>query len=370
LIYCFLVVNSIIKIKRRKMKTGSIIQKVVMFMLASILVFSIVGCAATTPAPAASSGATGNQLPSGTKPVKVVFLTIQAMAPFEADVWRGINQAKTEGYASEVKLIQLKEPSEYEEGIRAVSQDGYDVVIATFEVLKPAIAAVAPDFPKTKYMNVWVSAPDPADKYPNVRGYVYNVEDGSYVNGVLAGKICGNQVGFVGGDDNAVIMRFLAGFEAGLKATNPSSTLNISFAGTYVDPVKGREIALSLFQRGVNCIMTAANQTGLGVIKAGQENQKMIFGVDVDQSKDAPDAVLSSALANAGESAYRTIKDAATNKWTGGTVNFGADDGAPAVAINMNFPGGIPAEALKAAQEAEAKIGKGEIKVPNTTTSR
>ncbi len=351
---------------------------------ALLLVLSLVACAGQ-PAPANEPASDGQptsaveqpaaeqpqgQLPAGATPVRVVFLTIQPFSPFEGDVWAGIQRAKADGYASEVKLIEFKEPSEYEEGVQAVSEDGFDVVIATFELLKPAITAVAPKFPDTHYVNVWVSAPEPADQYKNVRGYIYNVEDGSYVNGVIAAKMCGDHVGFVGGDDNAVILRFLAGFEAGVKTTNPNMTLDVAWAGTYIDPVKGREVALSLFQRGSNCIMTAANKTGLGVINAGQEVGKPIFGVDIDQSKDAPDTVVSSALANAGESAYRSIVDTVTDQWTGGTIYFGADDDVPAVAINMGYPEGFPEGTLEAAQEAESKIASGEIKVPETTTTR
>lgn len=345
--------------------------KSLFIFLTVVLIATILASCGGKPTPTAAPQTAGEGLPAGTKPIRVVFLTIQPFSPFEGDVWEGINKAKNEGYASEVKLIEFKEPSEYEEGVRAVSEDGYDLVFATFELLKPAIAAVAPDFPEVHYVNLWVGAPDPVDNYKNVRGYIYNVEQGSYVNGVIAAMMCGDHVGFVGGDDNAVILRFFAGFEAGLKATNPNMTLDVAWAGTYIDPVKGREIGLSLFQRGANCIMTAANKTGLGVINAGQEAGKPIFGVDYDQSREAPDTVISSAVTGAGIGAYKAIVEVATGKWTQyGTIYFGADDGISPVVINLSYPKGIPEDVLAAAKAAEAKIASGEIKVPETTTTR
>jgi basic membrane protein A len=343
-------------------------------LLALLTVASCGGAASPAPATQApatqAAGPTKAALPAGTKPLRVVFLIIQPFGtPFEGDVWNGIVRAKEDGYASEIKLIEFKEPSEYESGVRAVSEEGWDVVVGTFEILKPAFEKVAPDFPNTKYVNVWVTAPEPASKYPNVRGYVYNVEEGSYLNGVMAAMMSPNhRVGFIGGDDNAVILRFLAGFEAGVKATDPNTQIDISWAGTFIDPVKGRELAISLYQRGVDSIMTASNKTGLGVIVAGQELDKPVFGVDIDQSKDAPKTVISSALANAGESAYRSIVDAATNKWTGGTIYFGADDGLNTVAINSSY--GIPQNVLDAVKKAQDDIASGKIKVPETTDTR
>ena len=312
----------------------------------------------------------GEPIPEGEDPIRVVMLIIQPFgSPFEGDLWQGIVKAKEDGWASEIKLIEFKSPEEYEEGVRAVSEE-YDLVIGTFELLKPAFETVAPDYPDTKYVNVWVQAPEPEEDYPNVRGYVYNVEHGSYINGVIAARMCGDHVGFVGGDDNAVILRFFAGFEAGLKATNPDIELSPAWAGDFNDPVKGRELGIRLFQEGAECIMTAANKTGLGVIVAGQEVGKPIFGVDVDQSVDAPDTVISSALANADFSGYQSIKDVVLDQWSGGTVYLGSDDGVSMVAINEDWRDGIPQDVLQEAEEVEAKIASGEIEVPETTDTR
>jgi len=363
--------------------------KVIGILFTCICVCAIaIGCASPatlTPAgaePAAKMTSEAQQAPAiGTtqqapeakenvKPQKVAFVTLQAMSPFEAGCWDGINKALRDGYASEIKLIQLKEPSQYQAGLEQISEAGYDVIIATFEQMKPALTAVAKNHPDIKYMNVWTTAPSPEDQYPNVRGYVYNVEDGSYINGVLAAKMCKSPVGFIGSDPNAVILRFLAGYEAGIKATDPNMKLLVNWTGSSVDSAKGREIAVDMFQRGASCIMHAANQSGLGVIAEGSAEGKGTFGVDVDQSIDHPDTIISSALANQGQSCYDTIRDAATGKWTYGTIYYGADDGVPIVAINLNYPGGIPADALKAAKDAQAALASGAIKAPETTTTK
>jgi basic membrane lipoprotein Med (substrate-binding protein (PBP1-ABC) superfamily) len=52
--------------------------------------------------------------------------------------------------------------------------------------------------------------------------------------------------------------------------------------------------------------------------------------------------------------------------WTGGNVNWGVDDGAPAAAL----ADWLPEDVKKAAAEAEAKIVSGEVKVPAETATR
>lgn len=297
---------------------------------------------------------------------RVAFLLIQPFgAPFEVDIWDGISRARNDGYASEIKLIEMKEPAEYEQTIRQVAEQGYDVIVSTFFFVKEPFANVAPDFPETKFVLVNDTVPDPAADYPNMRGIIYDNQEGSYVCGVAAAHMSdSNQIGFIGGSDDPGIRRFLAGYEAGAKSVNPEIQFNLAFAGSFVDPEKGRELALSLYERGDDVIMHAANKTGLGLFIAGSEVGKYAVGVDVDQTDLAPTVVICSALSNPGESVYRAVQDAATEEWSGGTVYFGVDDGVSAAALNEVI---LSEEALQAAQEAEEGIRSGEIEVPVET---
>jgi basic membrane protein A len=334
-----------------------------------MLAASLAGCAQSTPAasnptqaPAQPTANTsGNTSASANNPVKVVFLITQPLSPFETDIWNSINKAKTDGLASDVKLIEMKNPTEYEQTIRQVSEDGYNVVISTFFFVHDAFNAVAPSFPNTHYVLVY----EPNDKnIPNIHGILYDVQEGSYVCGVVAGKMTkSNRIGWFGGDNSPGIIKFLAGYEAGAKSVNPNVALDVQFAGTFVDPDKGHEISLALFEKGDDIVMQAANQTGLGLFTAAKEKNKLAIGVDIDQSDQAPNNVICSALSNPGLSVYKDISDSANNTWKGGTSNWGVKDGAPAAAIT----GLVPAEVKAAADQAEKDIASGKV-VPPTTT--
>lgn len=300
------------------------------------------------------------------KPQRVAMLLTQPLSPFESQIWDYVTKARDKGIASDIKLIEMKDPSEYEQTIRQVSEQGYDIVVSMFFSILDPFMKVSPDFPNVHYVMVYNDVPDP-DKHPNVRGIVYDVQEGSYLCGIVAGKMTkANRVGFIGGSDNPGIVKFLAGYEAGLKSVNPNAQMDITFAGTFIDPDKGHELGRALYERGDDVIMHAANKTGLGLFVAAQELGKYAVGVDVDQSDQAPGSVICSALSNPGESVFRAIEDAATGKWSGGTVSWGLNDGVSAAAVSSIVPDSV----RQAVQEAEEKIKSGQIKVPDTTTTR
>ena len=53
-------------------------------------------------------------------------------------------------------------------------------------------------------------------------------------------------------------------------------------------PGKGKELALSQYQQGVDVIYHASGSTGLGVFEAARQTGKYAIGVDADQYDEAP----------------------------------------------------------------------------------
>lgn len=294
---------------------------------------------------------------------RAVLLLTQPLGPFEEDIWNSMQKAKTDGIAADVKLIEMKNPTEYEQTIRQVAEQGYNVVVSTYFFVKEAFDKLAPEFPETHFVLLY----EPNDKnHPNMLGVAYDVQEGSYVCGVVAGMMTKGRIGFIGGNDSPGIVKFLAGFEAGIRSVNKEAGIDVAFAGTFIDPDKGKEITISLFDRGDDVVMHAANMTGLGMFSAAKEQGKYTVGVDIDQSPLAPESVICSALANPGMSVYAAIKAVNDGTWKGGNTDWGVNDGAPAATVAA----WLPDEVKKAAAEAEAKIVAGEIVPPLSTETR
>ena len=59
--------------------------------------------------------------------------------------------------------------------------------------------------------------------------------------GVVAGLMTkSNKVGFIGGLEVPLIKKFEAGYRAGVKAVNPDTEVQVTYAGSFGDPGKGK----------------------------------------------------------------------------------------------------------------------------------
>jgi basic membrane protein A len=65
-------------------------------------------------------------------------------------------------------------------------------------------------------------------------------------------------------------------------------TVVADFAGTFADPAVGLSLALKRYGEGVDVIHNAASKTGLGIIQAAQQANKLTTGTSSDQRYLAP----------------------------------------------------------------------------------
>ncbi|MBK5254241.1 MAG: BMP family ABC transporter substrate-binding protein [Peptostreptococcaceae bacterium] len=300
------------------------------------------------------------------KEFKVAILSMRKLTePSDLSMLEGVKRLKKE-LGINPKIIECTEISEYKEQIQAVSEEGYDVVYFIYDNFLSAVEEIAPKYPKTKYIGLWIDLPE-KDKLPNLKPLFFKPQEGSFLSGVVAAMMTKTgKVGFIGGGINPGIITFLAGYEAGIKYINTKTELVVSWANTFDDPLKGKELANSLYDRGIDVIFQVANQTGLGVINAAKAQGKYAIGVDVDQSSLAPENVIASCLVDHGYATYNSIKQAYEGKFTNDQVYYGLKEGIDVIAI----PAFVPKNVKDKVNEIKQKIIKGEIQIPKTTVSK
>jgi basic membrane protein A len=118
-----------------------------------------------------------------------------------------------------------------------------------------------------------------------VASLVYKAHEGTFLAGAIAAlKTKTKKVGFVGGMKIQLVETFEVGFEAGIKAVNPEIELIVNYVGVtpkaFDNPAKGRELALTQYNKGADIILAAAEASGLGVLEAAKEKNKFIIWVD------------------------------------------------------------------------------------------
>ena len=300
------------------------------------------------------------------KEFKVAILSMRKLTtPADLSTLEGVNRLKKE-LGIDPKIIECTEISEYKEQVQAVSEEGYDVVYFIYDNFLEAVKEIAPKYPNIKYIGLWIDLPE-KDKLPNLKTLFFKPQEGSFFSGIVAALMTKTgKVGFIGGGINPGIMTFLAGYEAGIKYINPKTELVVSWANTFEDPLKGKELANSLYGRGVDVIFQVANQTGLGVISAAKDQGKYVIGVDVDQSGLAPGNVIASCLLDHGYATYDSIKQAYEGKFTPDQVYYGLKEGMEVVAI----PDFVPQDVKDKVNEIKQKVIAGEIQIPKVTDTK
>lgn len=280
---------------------------------------------------------------------------------FNDAVYQGLVSAKKD-LGIEYKYSEPNSSAEDEQFLREYAEAKYDLIIATGFPMKDAAERVAKDYPDMKFAMI-----DEVVDSPNTRNLLFKEDEGSFLMGALAGMMSKTgTVGFVGGLEIPLIQKFQRGYEQGAKYINPNMrvlTVYIGGLSPFSDPLRGKEIALSLIQNGSDVVYHAAGGSGLGVIEGTKEAGKYAIGVDSDQDDVAPGVVLTSMLKKVDVAVYDTIKSVIEGDFTGGIHSFGiAEDGVGTTDFR-NSKEIVGAENIGKIQEIISKIKSGEIVV-------
>ncbi len=205
-----------------------------------------------------------------------------------------------------VRFVEPGEGSDREAGLRLLAAEGMKLVIGVGFIFTDDLTALAHEYPNVAFAGVDFAVTigadgNPEPPPPNLAALKFREEQGSFLVGAIAALVGGSKkVGFVGGMDSPLIHKFEAGYRAGVKEVCPDCEVLVQYAGVTPDafrnPGRGKELALSQYQQGVNVIYHASGSTGLGVFEAARTMNRYAIGVDADQYHEAPGRVLTSMV--------------------------------------------------------------------------
>lgn len=286
----------------------------------------------------------------------------------------GIEQLKKDGY--DAKVLECKEEADlYEQNLRTAADDA-NIVIGVGSELK-MIGKVADDYPDVKF--VWCDiVADDLDKHPNLTCVSYKQNEGSYLVGWIAGKMSKSDVvGFIGGENNAVINDFRVGYTQGAQAAGEDKGKSVkvvkSFTNSWSDTNAGAESAQTLASQGADIIFCAAGGSGNGAIMKAKELGIKCIGVDQDQRitmKEYADDILCSMVKQVGNSIIDIVKDYAEDpeSFPGGKVfEAGMDGGYVGVLYGSDDQEKlVPDDIIKELEGQVEKLKSGDLKVDTT----
>ena len=283
----------------------------------------------------------------------------------------GLDRAKDEfGVdASESEASDGEPESAREERLIQMAEAGFNPVIGVGFAYAPAVAKVAPQFPDTQFGLI-----DSTDATgDNIANLVFTEHEGSFLVGVAAAlKSETKNVGFIGGVNVPLITKFEAGFEAGVKAVDPSIKIQSTyltqppdFSG-FGDPAKGKTAAEGMFDGGADIVYHAAGGSGLGVFQAAKAAGGLGIGVDSDQYNTVPadlqPVVMTSMLKKVDVAVYDYIKSFVDGEPLSGEVVFDLEAGG----VDYSTTGGQVDDIADQLDDYKEKIISGEIEVPSS----
>ena len=329
-------------------------------LIGAILLFG--ACAKkTAPPPTTGTASTGD------KPLLAAMVTDIAGIgdrSFNESAWRGLQRAERE-LGAKVRYLESAKLPDYEQNLRLLAQQKYDVVVAVGFAMEDALKKVAPQFPNVVFAIVDGNAPD----LPNCVSLKFREQEGSFLVGALAGAMTKtNVVGFVGGMEIPLIKKFEAGYRAGVMTTNPKAKVLVGYTGNWTDTAKGKELALSQFERGADIVYHASGQCGLGVIEAAKARGKGHFaiGVDSDQDYIAPGYVLTSMIKGVDNAVFEVCKSVKEGTFQPGTREFGVKENGVGLSPMKYTKHLVPPSVMEKIEKLRQMIIDGTLRVPQS----
>ncbi len=355
-------------------------KRLLSILVTGLLTFSLVACGGDTSKTSDTTDSTdttnADNDDSSTDVTKValVFSGNLGDMSYNDSCYAGAMSA-VEDFDVELKTLEGTEPSEWEANFLAACEGDYDLIICSSSNFQEYLTNYQKDYPDKKFAII-----DTTVEGDNVVSISFAQNQGSFLAGAAAAmfttysEIEGindeKKIGWVGGMDIPVLQDFYIGYEQGAKYVDPEIEILQSFAGTWNDPLKGKELTLAQYDQGADIVMNVASGTGPGILEAAAESGHYAIGVDLNQDNDQPGSVLTSMLKRVDTATYFLIDSVVNDTFEGGTSSYlqVADKGVSLTdmsVIQEHLGEQFPKEILDEIKVLEEKISNGEIVVEN-----
>lgn len=229
--------------------------------------------------------------------LRAVFITAYPLGNDFIDmIWDGFLQLESEGWG--IQKIEAMDPVEYEEDIRAMAADGYDVIMLFgAEIIKVAVDLSDELYAAYPEMHMFFLDYENKHDIPNGTSVTVDPFESSFVAGYVAAMTSETKtVGVIIHSDAPILYRFSNGYFAGIQYADNDVKGEFAISGSPVDVTMAYEAAKSMIANyPVDIIYQVGYTAGTGIIQACAEAGIRCIGVD-DWQGYINDSVFWSAL--------------------------------------------------------------------------
>jgi basic membrane protein A and related proteins len=253
------------------------------------------------------------------------------------------------------------------EAMRDYAGQGYVIVMGHSGRFVSAMEQVAPDFPKTQFIAVSGNEGKP----PNVMSIDWNNAQFGCQLGVLAARMSTTHkvAGVYGLQGVPNITAQAGGFR--ICATKAGAQVTILYIKDMEDAAEAKEAALSLIGQGADFVTGKLNAAEAGLVQAAKEKHVYVTGRGFDQTKIAPDLVLTNIVEDWPGMFGSTAEQVKAGKLYGTFVQYGYDT-APVTGASLQYAEGkafnpvVPEAVVKELDDMAAQFKTGALKITPT----
>ena len=242
--------------------------------------------------------------------------------------------AKTaERYANENDLLYKKRPvksdgvEDIKAEVQAAIEAGTDVIVCSGTAFEVPIYQLQGQYKNTKFVIVDGAPKKEEGKKLTVRknteAIMYAEEQGGFLAGYAAVKDGYMNLGFIGGVPNENVVRYGSGFVQGANYAAGEMGLDkdkiivrFTYLGTNEMSPTLMEMAGQWYDDGVEIIFASGGTIGTAVMKAAEQKDKKVIGVDCDQSSES-NSVVVSVVKQVDSSVYSTLTSVYNGEFRG-----------------------------------------------------
>jgi simple sugar transport system substrate-binding protein len=177
----------------------------------------------------------------------------------------------------------------------------YEVILTSNGAMPFVSMPAAEAFPDQKFLIVDSILPG----HPQMFTLLYNQVEQAAMVGYLAGLVTKSdmpgatpdlKIGAIVGQEYAAMNEMIIpGYELGAREVDERIELDFRVLGNWYDANKAAELANSMFDAGVDVVMTACGGANQGVIQAAQDRGKYVLYLDDDHYELAPGTIIGCA---------------------------------------------------------------------------
>ncbi len=296
-------------------------KRILSLLLILVLLVSLVACTEKDPSKTKGTDATAPS--ESTVGFTAIVCEDSAGAPFSKLVWSGFERINEE-FGTVIKFVEALDAAAYEQQLRSVAEQGANPVYCMFDAVSQIAIDISAEYPDTFFCLIDSNLETDSKNVLRIGADSY---DPSFIGGVLSAmRTKTGKTAWVGCYDSDVVNRYRDGFMAGVAYANErfgtTVSVDVSHIGDAVDTVKGAEAAMIMIDRGADIVAQAANQAGIGVIRACEGAGVLCVGCDSWQG-ELSDSVFWTAIVGTDQAVYFTYVDFLAGKLESGRHIYG-----------------------------------------------